>query len=101
MLVVVGAHYSSNSNRLREVGESLGIPSHLVEHPDELTRAWFGQDTRIGLTAGASTPEDLVHAVLSRLEDFGVTSVQEMDGVRESMEFPMPSGLDPTRATRR
>ena len=101
VLVVVGAHYSSNSNRLREVGESLGLPSYLVEHPGELEQRWFSPQSRIGLTAGASTPEALVRAVLSRLEEFGATSVEEMDGVQESMEFPMPSELDPARSARR
>jgi 4-hydroxy-3-methylbut-2-enyl diphosphate reductase len=93
VLLVVGARNSSNSNRLREVGEQEGLVSYLIQSAADLDPAWFTRSTRIGITAGASAPELLVREVVARLERLGVTSVTEMDGEPEKTVFPLPSGV--------
>lgn len=94
VLLVVGARNSSNSNRLREVGEQMGLRSYLVQTEDDLDPAWFATCNRVGVTAGASAPEVLVHRVLDRLRSLGATSVMELDGVKESTRFRLPPMLD-------
>jgi len=98
ILLVVGARNSSNSNRLREVGEQLGVPAYLVQDAGEIDPAWFDVNMRIGVTAGASTPEVLVRELLSYLSALGVSEVTELDGARETVSFALPSAL--TRAAR-
>jgi 4-hydroxy-3-methylbut-2-enyl diphosphate reductase len=98
ILLVVGARNSSNSNRLREVGEQLGVPAYLVQDAGEIDPAWFDANMRIGVTAGASTPEVLVRELLSYLTALGVSQVTELDGARETVSFALPSAL--TRAAR-
>jgi 4-hydroxy-3-methylbut-2-en-1-yl diphosphate reductase len=98
VLLVVGARNSSNSNRLREVGEQLGVQAYLVQDAAELDPAWLQSTRRIGVTAGASTPEELVREVLSYLSALGVESVIEVDGERETVNFALPAAL--TRAAR-
>ena len=93
VLLVVGALNSSNSNRLREVGEQDGVKSYLIQDENDLDPAWFRPGCRIGLTAGASAPEVLVQRVLERLRALGVTSVRELEGVRESTSFRLPPAL--------
>ena len=83
VLLVVGARNSSNSNRLREVGERAGLPSYLVGDAQELDRTWFAPGSRIGITAGASTPQRLVDAVLERLQEWGLSAVSRQAGVAE------------------
>lgn len=90
VLLVVGARNSSNSNRLREVGEQVGLDAHLIESAEGIDPRWFGPETRIGVTAGASAPERLVQQVLERLRDLGVGSVVEMEGEPESVTFSLP-----------
>ena len=90
LLLVVGARYSSNSNRLREAGVQNGLPAYLIEDGEEIDPAWFASKARIGITAGASTPEILVQGVLDRLGDFGKLQVREMDGEQESIRFRLP-----------
>lgn len=93
VLLVVGARNSSNSNRLREVGEHMGLRSYLVQTEDDLDPAWFAACGRVGITAGASAPEVLVHRVLDRLRALGATSVTELDGIKESTRFRLPPML--------
>jgi 4-hydroxy-3-methylbut-2-en-1-yl diphosphate reductase len=93
LLIVVGARNSSNSNRLREVGEQMGVNSFLVEDADDLDLSWFTSDLRIGITAGASTPEILVQEVLAKLGELGVNNVTEMDAEPERVTFRLPAGL--------
>ena len=95
VLLVVGSPTSSNSNRLAELARKLGTPAYMVDGPDELQPLWFEGRSRIGLTAGASAPEILVQQVLERVRDFGVLDVQRMDGVTETVHFPLPKGLKP------
>jgi 4-hydroxy-3-methylbut-2-enyl diphosphate reductase len=93
VVIVVGSPTSSNSNRLREVAQKLGTDSYMVDHADELQAAWFEGRSRVGLTAGASAPDVLVQAVIARLREFGAVSVRKMDGVVETIKFPLPKGL--------
>lgn len=93
LLIVVGARNSSNSNRLREVGEQMGVNSFLVEDADDLDLSWFSSDLRVGITAGASTPEVLVQEVLRKLGSLGVNKVVEMDAEPERVTFRLPAGL--------
>lgn len=93
VVIVVGSVTSSNSNRLREVAEHLGVPAFMVDRADEIQAAWVAGKSRIGLTAGASAPEVLVSEVIERLKALGVGSVRELDGVAENVEFPLPKGL--------
>ncbi len=94
-VIVVGSPTSSNSNRLREVAQKLGTESYMVDHADELQASWFEGRSRVGLTAGASAPDVLVQAVIARLRELGAVSVRKMDGVVETIKFPLPKGLKP------
>jgi len=93
LLLVVGARNSSNSNRLREVGEQNGLPAYLIEDTDDLNPEWFSEKTRVGMTAGTSAPEAMVQKVLERLHAYGVNTVNEMEGVPEKMIFRLPESL--------
>ncbi|MDR3428721.1 MULTISPECIES: 4-hydroxy-3-methylbut-2-enyl diphosphate reductase [Silvimonas] len=93
VLIVVGSPNSSNSNRLREVGTTLGIDAYMVDNESELKQEWFDNKTRVGLTAGASAPEVLVQQVVSRIQAFGAESVVPMDGLEENIVFSLPKGL--------
>jgi 4-hydroxy-3-methylbut-2-enyl diphosphate reductase len=93
LLLVVGARNSSNSNRLREVGEQSGLCSYLIEDIDDLDSIWFSEKTRVGITAGTSAPEAMVQNVLERLRLYGLSTVGEMEGEPESMHFRLPDSL--------
>jgi 4-hydroxy-3-methylbut-2-enyl diphosphate reductase len=93
VVIVVGSPNSSNSNRLREVADQLGVPAYMVDGADELDPAWIAGRPRVGVTAGASAPEVLVEAVVARLESLGAKSVRQLEGVAENIAFPMPRGL--------
>ena len=93
VLIVVGSPTSSNSNRLRELAERLGTPAFMVDSPEELQPQWFAQATRVGLTAGASAPQVLVQGVIARIQALGAASVRKMDGLEETIKFPLPKGL--------
>jgi len=93
VVIVVGSPSSSNSNRLRDVAAKYGTPSYMVDHAGELDPAWLDGKQRIGLTAGASAPDILVQQVISRLRELGATSVRTLDGVQETVKFPLPKGL--------
>jgi 4-hydroxy-3-methylbut-2-enyl diphosphate reductase len=93
VLIVVGSPTSSNSNRLAELGGRLGTPSYMVDNASELQEAWFANAPRVGLTAGASAPDVLVQEVIARIKSLGATAVRTMDGVQETMKFPLPKAL--------
>ncbi|MBI2586978.1 MAG: 4-hydroxy-3-methylbut-2-enyl diphosphate reductase [Rhodospirillales bacterium] len=93
LLLVVGAHNSSNSNRLREIGAELGIPSYLIDDAGNLDPSWLSGIDAVGITAGASTPDELVQELISRLGDYGDVHLREMDGVAESIIFKLPREL--------
>lgn len=101
ILLVVGARNSSNSSRLQELGEQLGVPSHLVPEPDELDPRWFHSGQRIGITAGASAPEALVEQTVERLRGLGLQAVHEMAGEPEQVTFRLPAHLLRAREARR
>jgi 4-hydroxy-3-methylbut-2-enyl diphosphate reductase len=93
VVIVVGSLSSSNSNRLREVAENLRVPAYMVDTPDDLDPAWVSGRLRVGVTAGASAPEVLVRGVVERLRQLGATEVREMDGITETVVFPLPKTL--------
>ena len=93
VVIVVGSPTSSNSNRLREVAQRLGTPAYMVDSAEELQPEWLTGARRVGLTAGASAPDVLVQQVLARLREMGATSVRTLNGVQESVRFPLPRGL--------
>jgi len=93
LVIVVGSPTSSNSNRLRELAQRLGTESYMVDSAAELNPEWFEGKSRIGLTAGASAPEVLVHEVIDRIRALGAVSVRKMDGIQETIKFPLPKGL--------
>jgi 4-hydroxy-3-methylbut-2-enyl diphosphate reductase len=94
LLLVVGARNSSNSNRLREVGEQSGMNAYLIESAEDLDPSWFEGVRNVAVTAGASAPELLVQGVIERLRALGVDSVREMSGERETTVFALPSARD-------
>ncbi len=93
LVIVVGSPTSSNSNRLRDVAQRSGAQSYMVDNADELQEAWFAGVTRVGLTAGASAPDILVQQVIARMRALGAVSVRTLDGVEETIKFPLPKGL--------
>jgi 4-hydroxy-3-methylbut-2-enyl diphosphate reductase len=93
LLLVVGAQNSSNSNRLRDLGVELGIPSYLIDDAKDLKPEWLDGVNTVGLTAGASAPEELVQGVVRRLRGFGNVVVQENPGVEETVQFKLPKEL--------
>ena len=93
VVIVVGSPTSSNSNRLREVARRLGTESYMVDSAEDLRPEWVQGKSRIGLTAGASAPDILVRQVIERLRALGAVSVRTLEGVQESMKFPLPKGL--------
>jgi len=93
LVIVVGSPTSSNSNRLREVAQKVGTESYMVDNAQELQAQWFEGKQRIGVTAGASAPEILVQEVIDRIKAMGAISVRKMNGIEETIKFPLPKGL--------
>jgi 4-hydroxy-3-methylbut-2-en-1-yl diphosphate reductase len=99
VILVVGARNSSNSNRLREIGDEVGVPSYLVADGGELNLDWVRGARTVGLTAGASAPEVSVQSVIEALRRLGDVEVSTLPGVQESIEFRLPAQLrEPERA---
>jgi len=93
VVIVVGSASSSNSNRLRELSEKLGVPSYMVDATEQLKPEWFVGKKRIGLTAGASAPESLAQSIAARIQEFGPRQVRALDGVVEDVTFSLPKNL--------
>ena len=93
LLLVVGSENSSNSSRLRDLGADMGVPSYLVADGSEIDPAWFAGVERVGLTAGASAPDELVDSVIDALRQLGPVEVTQLAGVEESLEFGLPREL--------
>ena len=98
MILVVGSRTSSNSNRLREIGEELGKPAYLIDDASALDAPWFAkaspdQTISVGLTAGASAPEMLVQGVIDGLRQFDEVNVSTLAGVAEDVRFRFPAQL--------
>ena len=98
LVLVVGAHNSSNSNRLREVSIDSGVSSYLVEEPSQIDPKWLQGNKVVGITAGASTPEELVHGVIEKLREYVDLEISTMDGIVENVHFSLPVSLDQTAA---
>jgi 4-hydroxy-3-methylbut-2-enyl diphosphate reductase len=94
LVIVVGSPNSSNSNRLRELSEKLGVVSYMIDHPDQIQADWFVNKKRIGLTAGASAPESLAQSIIDRIKELGPRTVRNLDGIVENTAFPLPKGLN-------
>lgn len=93
VILVVGSRNSSNSNRLREIGQDLGKPSYLIDDADALQAAWFAGKSSVGVTAGASAPETLVQGVLDGLRRFGEIEISTLAGAAENVRFRFPAQL--------
>ncbi len=94
VLLVIGSRSSSNTNRLRELGEKLGIASYLIDSAEEVDPAWFREAKTIGITSGASAPERLVQELVEHIQKLHPgTTVETWDGVSENVRFPLPKEL--------
>jgi 4-hydroxy-3-methylbut-2-enyl diphosphate reductase len=93
VVIVVGSPNSSNSNRLREVSENMGVPAYLVDSAADLRPEWIQDKHRVGITAGASAPEVLVNELIARLKALGARSVRPLEGITESVVFTLPREL--------
>jgi len=93
VVIVVGSPNSSNSNRLREVAENLGRKAWLVDRAGEIRPEWIEGARTIGVTAGASAPEVLVQDVFAALQRLGAARVRELEGITESVTFPLPKSI--------
>jgi 4-hydroxy-3-methylbut-2-enyl diphosphate reductase len=93
VVIVVGSPNSSNSNRLREVAENMGVQAYMVNSAADLRPEWIAGKRRVGVTAGASAPEVLVNELIDRLKAFGAQSVRPLEGITESVVFTLPREL--------
>jgi len=93
VLLVVGAQNSSNSNRLREIGEELNIPSYLIDDARALKPEWLEGAEAVGISAGASAPEALVQELIERLGELAEIKVEHLDGINENVQFKLPDEL--------
>ena len=93
VVLVIGAHYSSNSNRLREIGEEAGIASHLIPDAGGLDPAWLAGARTVGITAGASAPEVLVRDLIDRLREMFDVTIDDLGGIEENVTFRLPREL--------
>ena len=93
VLLVVGAQNSSNSNRLREIGEELSVPSYLIDDASALDPAWIKGAEVVGISAGASAPEALVKELIGRLSELDDIKVEHLDGINENVQFKLPDEL--------
>lgn len=100
LVIVVGSPNSSNSNRLWELSEKLGVKTYMVDNPLQLQAEWFIGIKRVGLTAGASAPEALAQSIIEKIKEFGPRTVRPMEGVIENTIFQLPKGLNADTASR-
>ncbi len=92
VILVIGAQNSSNSNRLRDLGEEMSVPSYLVETPEDINLNWLKSAKNIGITAGASAPEILVNNIINYIQTlYNKAEVQTLDGIIENLKFKLPS----------
>ncbi|MEE3319403.1 MAG: 4-hydroxy-3-methylbut-2-enyl diphosphate reductase [Pseudomonadota bacterium] len=95
LVLVVGSVNSSNSNRLRELAERCGTEAYLLDEPGQIDQAWLAGKKTVGVTAGASAPEELVQQVIATLKAFGGQDAEEIPGREENIRFSMPKALRP------
>jgi len=98
IILVVGSQNSSNSTRLMEISQKVGVPAYLIDNASEIQREWLHEKTSIGITAGASAPEVLVEEVIKKLKEWGAETVTEAPGIREKVVFSLPRDLVRERA---
>ena len=90
VMIVVGSQNSSNSLRLRELAQQLGSKGYLVDHPDQVQADWVKDAQRVGVTAGASSPENLTQAIVAKLREFGAFDIEEFGEPEPEIIFTMP-----------
>jgi 4-hydroxy-3-methylbut-2-enyl diphosphate reductase len=100
LILVVGSPNSSNSTRLMEISEKVGVPSYLIDNASEIKKEWLDGKQCIGVTAGASAPEVLVEAVINQLKDWGADTIEEAPGKIEKVVFSLPRELAKVQHTR-
>ena len=93
IILVVGSQNSSNSTRLMEISQKVGVPAYLIDNASEIQRDWLQRKSCIGITAGASAPEVLVEEVIKKLKEWGADTVTEAPGIREKVVFSLPRDL--------
>ncbi len=93
LILVVGAKNSSNSNRLRDLGEESGVDTYLIETADDLDSKWFDNVESIGISSGASTPDELVKEVINRISSFREVKIEKRPGIEENIVFKLPREL--------
>jgi 4-hydroxy-3-methylbut-2-en-1-yl diphosphate reductase len=100
IVIVVGSENSSNSQRLLEIAKNYGKAAYLIDDPEKLDASWFLNVKRIGLTAGASAPEELAQKIITKIKSFSpdlaAINIKQLDGIIEDMHFPLPKGLNLT-----
>jgi len=101
LLLVVGAQNSSNSNRLREIGTEMGVRAYLINDARELDPAWLEGVETVGVTAGASAPEELVIELIEKLKTYRTVNVEKVVGVQENVQFKLPPELLEARSSPR
>ncbi len=93
LILVIGSANSSNSNRLRELAERIGVTAYLLDTADDLNPDWLKGVKTVGITSGASAPESLVQSLVARLCELGAEEVSNLYTVEESVEFSLPRAL--------
>jgi 4-hydroxy-3-methylbut-2-enyl diphosphate reductase len=93
IVIVVGSKNSSNSSRLLEIAKMNNLDAYMVDNANQIQKEWFNGKKRIGITAGASAPEELAQSIIFQIKEFGIKNVRLMDGISENMIFPLPKGL--------
>lgn len=95
LLIVIGSKNSSNSNRLRDLGQECNLPSYLIDNPDDIKQEWFSDVKNIGITAGASAPELLLQQVISKIKSIcnDQVTISDMEGITENVFFALPKKL--------
>ena len=93
VMIVIGSKNSSNSNRLKELAENLGVTSYLIDFAHEIESKWLLNTNTVGVTAGASAPEVLVEGVIKKLNSYGFNCIEPLTTVEEHMIFALPSEL--------
>ena len=93
LMLVVGAKNSSNSNRLRDLGEESGVDTYLIETANDLDSKWFNDLESVGISSGASTPDELVNEVIDRISSFRKIKIEKRPGIEENVVFKLPKEL--------
>lgn len=93
LVLVVGARNSSNSNRLKDIGSESGVNTYLIETADDMSLEWFDNVKSVGITSGASTPDELVREVIDRISTFSNIEIEKQSGIEENVVFKLPKEL--------